>query len=205
MSDMNERSFTEVSPGKRDIGDEILSSAVITFAQSGFHGASMRQIASHAGVSLSNVYNYFAAKSDILHGILYRANIEQMAQTLTAVDGAGPGVTDRFTAAIRAFVVYNVEHREAAFVASSELRYLEGEQRTEIVALRDRQQSTFVDLIDEGVRTGAFRTQFPEEATLAILTMCGGIAVWYRPEGPLTGEQVADRYARFALAAVEGL
>jgi AcrR family transcriptional regulator len=198
---MNERSFTsgEGSGGR----PAMLASAVRVFAQRGFHGASMRQLAAEAGVTQSNFYNYFPGKSDILLAILREASATQMALTQTAIDEAGPDVVDRFRAGIVAFVRYYVDNPDVSLVAISELRYLEGDQRREIVVERDREQQIFASLIAEGAESGAFATPYPHEATLAVLTLCSGVTVWFREGGELGPQDVAEQYARFALSLVE--
>jgi AcrR family transcriptional regulator len=201
---VNERSFTTLTPGS-GTRDAIFASAVRVFSEKGFHGASMRELAEGAGVSPGNIYNHFSGKSDILLWILREASATQMRATDEAIAAAGEGVRGRFVSAIRAFVRYYVEHLEVGFIANSELRYLDTAQRREIVAQRDQQQSTFEALIVEGVAAGAFKTPHPDEAAIAILTMCAGISVWYRPGGALDADAIADRYARYALALVEGV
>jgi AcrR family transcriptional regulator len=202
---MNKRSFRVDGANGSDTAGLILDSAIGAFSRMGFHGASMREVASEAGVSLGNIYNYFPAKSDILLEILQRASATQMAAMLEAIEGAGEDVLDRFSAGIAAFVRFDLENPEVCFVANSELRYLDGDQRRQIVAQRDRQEEVFEQLIDEGVAAGVFRTPHPGEAARAILTMCAGVTVWYRPDGPLSAEEIARRYTRFALALVEGV
>jgi AcrR family transcriptional regulator len=199
---MNERSFTTVEGGS-GARQSMLASAVRVFADRGFHGASMRQLAAEAGMTQSNFYNYFPGKSDILLAILREASAAQMALTQKAIDEAGSDVVDRFRAGIVAFVRYYMDNPEVSLVAISELRYLEGERRREIVAERDREQQIFASLITEGAASGAFGTPYPHEATLAVLTLCSGVTVWYRRGGELGPQQVAEQYARFALALVE--
>jgi AcrR family transcriptional regulator len=198
---MNERSFT--SPESGGGRAAMLASAVRVFAQRGFHGASMRQLAAEAGVTQSNFYNYFPGKSDILLAILREASATQMAMTQAAIDAAGPDVVDRFRAGIVAFVRYYVDNPDVSLVAISELRYLEGDQRREIVAERDREQQIFASLIAEGAETGAFATPYPHQATLAVLTLCSGVTVWFHEGGELSPQDVAEQYARFALSLVE--
>jgi AcrR family transcriptional regulator len=202
---MNERSFRPTAAPVPDTRDAILASAVRVFSRLGFHGASMRQLAEGAGVSLGNIYNYFPGKSDILLGILRQASETQMAATEEAISAAGDDIRERFRAAVGAFVRYYVDHLEVGFIANSELRYLEGQRRREIVAQRDRQQDVFERLIADGVNEGVFMTPHPIEAALAILTMCGGVSVWYDPDGPLDADAVAERYSRYALALLEGI
>jgi AcrR family transcriptional regulator len=202
---VNERSFRWDGANASTTAELILDSAIGAFARRGFHGASMREVASEGGISVASIYNHFSAKSELLLEILRRASAEQMAATLEAVEAAGDDIVDRLSAAVAAFARFDVENRDVCFVANSELRYLDGNERRQIVAQRDRQERLFEDLIEEGVAIGAFRTPYPGEAARAILTMCAGVTVWYRPDGPFTAEDVAERYARFALALVEGV
>ncbi|OPX44403.1 putative HTH-type transcriptional regulator YttP [Ruminiclostridium hungatei] len=55
---------------KEEVKEKILASAVIKFREQGYSGASMRQIASSAGVSLGNVYRYFENKDALFNAIV---------------------------------------------------------------------------------------------------------------------------------------
>ncbi len=48
---------------------KIIEAAAVLFIEKGFHQASMRDIASKAGISLGNLYNHFQGKSDIIAAI----------------------------------------------------------------------------------------------------------------------------------------
>lgn len=50
--------------------DRILAAASKLFTRQGFHGTSTRDIASEAGVSLGNIYNYFPTKEAIFVSLL---------------------------------------------------------------------------------------------------------------------------------------
>ena len=68
----------------------IEDAALRLFTSRGFHGVGLRKIATEAGVSLGNVYNYFGSKEDIFQALitrLYRdftADGEPLAQFLRA-------------------------------------------------------------------------------------------------------------------------
>lgn len=198
---MNGRSFVE--RGSVSTEDAILASALHAFSELGYHGSSIRQIAKGAGVSTANVYNYIQSKSDLLVQVLKRASDDQLRETEEAVATAEPDVRDRLTAAVRAYVKFEVERRVECFVANSELRYLPKADRKRVVRARDHQDELFQKLVHEGANEGVFATPFPELAVLAILTMCSGVTLWYKSDGPLSADEVAQRYARFALALVE--
>ncbi len=55
---------------KDEIRDEILSAARDEFRSRGFSGASMQRIAGRAGLSVSNIYNYFSGKEALFSQIV---------------------------------------------------------------------------------------------------------------------------------------
>lgn len=50
--------------------ETLLQVAMRRFVQQGYHGTSMRQIARDAGMSLSNIYNYFPGKEALFAAVL---------------------------------------------------------------------------------------------------------------------------------------
>ncbi len=63
---------------------QILDAATEVFADKGFHGATIRQIAQRAGIADGTIYIYFKTKTDLLIGILDRLNeSDQRAEALT--------------------------------------------------------------------------------------------------------------------------
>lgn len=52
---------------KDDIREKILTAAEETFLAKGFRRASMRDIAQNAGISTSNMYNYFKSKEELFY------------------------------------------------------------------------------------------------------------------------------------------
>ena len=55
---------------KESVKNAILEAAKNEFIDKGYQGASIRTIADQAGVSVSNIYNYFDSKDEILNKVL---------------------------------------------------------------------------------------------------------------------------------------
>jgi TetR/AcrR family transcriptional regulator, cholesterol catabolism regulator len=194
-----------IRSGPRATIRESLSDAALTaFADLGFKGASMRTIAERAGMTLSNLYNYAESKEDLLVQILRKANYDHLSHTEWAISGADDNPPAQLFAAVRAYVGYVVEHRSEALVAHTEVRYLQAGPRERLVVARDRIDQMLRAIIAAGVEDGSFATPHADEATRAILTMCGGVAQWYHPDGSLPGDVIAERYAHLALALATG-
>ena len=68
-----------------DRRDEILAAAARCFVRSGFHGASMQDICTEAGMSPGNLYRYFPSKEALIAGIAERDRAE-VAQQFASVD-----------------------------------------------------------------------------------------------------------------------
>jgi len=68
-----------------DRQDEILAAAQRCFVRSGFHGASMQDICTEAGMSPGNLYRYFPSKEALVAGIAERDRAE-LAQQFASVD-----------------------------------------------------------------------------------------------------------------------
>lgn len=182
--------------------EPIMTAAEEAFAELGFNGASMRTIARAAGTSLSNLYNYFPSKEDLLLAVLERANSKLERLVTEAISGAGEPPTEQLRAAVAAYVLFAVEHNRAALVALSEFRYLTGDRRAAIVEARDRTQALFSGITRAGMTSGDFATQLEHDATRAVLLLCATIPNWYRPTGDLSTDAVAQIQADFALALV---
>lgn len=183
-------------------GEALLRVALSLFVEQGYHGASMRDIATRAGVSVSAAYHYFPSKADMLRTIMIRVTEDLIADLVAARDGAGSEPAAQLAAVARAHVLLHTRRQDESFIGNSELRSLAPADRRKIVALRDRVGQVFKDIVAEGCRRGVFQQPYSTETVRAILTMCTAVAGWYRANGPDSPELVAERYAALALRLV---
>lgn len=177
----------------------ILDAGLQSFAATGFYGASVRDIARGAGTSLSNLYNYFPSKEDLLVAVLEDANQALRTQVEEAIAEVRDVATQRTLAAVAAFVRFAVEHQAASMISISEIRYLSGEKRHALVAQRDHTQRLLEETVQAGMDTGEFSTPSAKGATRAIISMCMTISSWYRPDGPYTLPELEKLYRTYAL------
>ncbi|GAB2963674.1 TetR/AcrR family transcriptional regulator [Amycolatopsis acidiphila] len=201
---MNSRSpSTLIADTGRGNEAAILNAALEAFGTKGFNGASMRDVAKGAGTGLSNLYNYFPSKSQLLAEVLRHANDELYARVRRAVEEAGDDAASRMREAVRAYVGFVVDHQVATVVATSEVRYLEQGDRQRLVAERDATQALFEEIVAQGIAGGEFRTPYGKDAARAILSMIAAVAYWYHRDGRLSRGQLAEQQARYALAMLE--
>lgn len=74
-------------PSKRDL---IIQVAHKLFLSQGYHGTSMRQIATHAGIALGGIYNHFPSKEEIFHAVLVENHpYKEILPDLADIEGEG--------------------------------------------------------------------------------------------------------------------
>ena len=88
----------------------ILDAAEAVFAERGFHGARIQDIAERARTAVGTVYNHFEDKDDVLGALLEKRSEEMASQLHDVPDDRGP-----FEARLRARVGRLEQHRERVF------------------------------------------------------------------------------------------
>ncbi|MZG15073.1 TetR family transcriptional regulator [Streptomyces sp. SID5914] len=197
---------SESSPLRLAVGsaapgaEKVLAAALDLFHAKGYGGTTVREIASVAGVTVAAVYYHFDSKQTILATLMTRAMHRALAQVSSAhaiADQNDP--LARLRAIVDAHVRFNCTHQVEAFVGNSELRSLEGENRSQVVALRDAHEAMFRSVVCDGLAAGVFKTQHPEESVRAILAMSTAVAGWFKQTGSLTIDRVAREYVYISL------
>ncbi|GCE38592.1 transcriptional regulator, MerR family [Rhodococcus wratislaviensis] len=181
---------------------KVLAAALAAFVEKGYDGASIREIASRAGLSVPGLYHHYPSKQALLVGLTNVVMRDLLDRSRAAVSEAGPTPGERFDAVIESLLRFHMYRREQAFVASRETRSMEPESRQAYIALRDEQQEMLDDIVRDGVAAGHFRTPFPEDASRAVVTMCVAVSTWYREDGPLSPNELVERYLAIARSAV---
>jgi AcrR family transcriptional regulator len=177
--------------------------ALSCFVEQGYHGTSIRTIASRANLSVPGVYHHYASKQDLLIEIVMHAMADLWERSTQALQEAGDDPTRRLDLLIECLVLFHAHRRDQAFIAASEIRSLIGDARTTLIAARDRQQRLLDSVVEDGVAQGRFTTTLaPIEVSRALVTMCTGVAQWYRSNGPLAANELARDYTTIARMAV---
>ena len=109
---------TEQRPPRKRLTAEqrreaILDAALEVFAQSGFHGSSIDEIAQAAGVSKALIYEHFPSKRDLHVSLLERHTQEIFERLAESAATSDPGEV-RLRAGVDAFLEF-VERRRDAF------------------------------------------------------------------------------------------
>jgi AcrR family transcriptional regulator len=178
--------------------ERIRDVATDLFAAHGYHAVGMRTIADAAGIQTSTIYHYFPSKESLLHSIALDSTAAFIADSEDTLASSDPPA-ERVARLTREHIRYFTEHRKEEAVGLRELRELTPEHREQVRSALRGYQERFRDLIEEGIRDGAFSVPDADVAAVAILSMINSINQWLRPEVRLTAAVVAELHVAMVL------
>jgi len=181
--------------------NELTRQAARLFAQKGYHGTSMGDLAAAMGVQKGSLYAHIESKADLLWEVA-REGAAAFHAALDDVPDELPA-TQKISLALRAHLRVVAEQLDVATVFIREWRYLEGERRDEFLAERRRYEERFRAFFREGRELGQLRTDLDDAtATLLVLSAANWAYTWLSP-GRETNE-LADRFSALVLDGVRG-
>ncbi|HET8765525.1 MAG TPA: TetR/AcrR family transcriptional regulator [Rhodanobacter sp.] len=188
-------------PGAKQPGGSgrVLEAALKLFAERGYAGASVRDVAAAAGVKPATIYAHYPSKEHILAELCRVGHEEQYRVVRSAVLASTGEPCDQLVAYVRAHVGFHTTYPMLAVVCNSELHVLGDELGSATFVLRRESEQLLREIIQRGLDAGAFHAPDAWLAVAAIGGMGLRVAYWFTPEYGLTAAQVADGYAGFAL------
>jgi AcrR family transcriptional regulator len=180
---------------------ELTRQAARLFAERGYHGTSIGDLAKALGVQKGSLYAHIASKQDLLYETM-RDGAEAFHAALDAIP-EDLRVTDRIRFALRAHLRVVAEQLDVATVFIREWRYLEGDRAEGFLAERRRYEERFRALFREGRELGELRTDLDDQAAvLLVLSAANWAYTWLPPDADT--DELADRFFAILLDGVRG-
>ena len=180
---------------------ELTREAARLFAERGYHGTSIGDLAKALGVQKGSLYAHIESKQDLLYEAMSEG-ARAFHDALDAIPDDLP-VTERIRLALRAHLRVVAEQLDVATVFVREWRYLEGERAEEFLAERRRYEERFRALFREGRERGALRTDLDENAAVLLVLSAANWAYTWLPADADTDE-LADRFLAILLDGIRG-
>ena len=181
--------------------NELTRQAARLFAEKGYHGTSIGEIADALGVQKGSLYAHIQSKQDLLYETMlegaraFHGGLDAIPEELPA--------TDKIRLALRSHLRVVADQLDVATVFVQEWRYLEGGRREEILSERRRYEERIRALFREGRDLGVLRTDLDEStAALLALSAANWAYTWLQP-GRDTDE-LADRFYALLLDGIRG-
>jgi AcrR family transcriptional regulator len=180
----------------------IMRAAVTVMGEDGYEGASMRDMASRAGVSVAALYYHFPSKHDLLHEFLdeaYGVVIARLERRLEAADPSPFVQLDTVVATLIWSYLHDHFAQMAANVALRDHSRLDAPERALIDAKRARLLEITESVVGTGVAAGPFAVTDVREAARGVVTLCSSLVEPFPSMGRSLAEVIA-LYQGFARA-----
>jgi len=181
--------------------ETITAAAVDLFYEHGYEATTLRQIAAQVGIQVGSLYNHISSKEELLFSIMSGIIEELLAELESGLEGIDAPV-DRLRAAVGVHVFFHTARAREVFIGNSELRSLDPAKRKVVVRLRDRYETVFAGILEEGVAAGVFEISDLKLTTYAVLAMLTQPASWYQPGGRLDLDKIAEVYGDLILRSL---
>src|SRR5436309_2361048 len=180
---------------------ELTRQAARLFAEKGYHGTSIGDLAEALGVQKGSLYAHIEGKEDLLYETMrdgaaaFHADLDAIPEQLPAAE--------KIRLALRAHLRVVADQLEVATVFVQEWKYLEGARLEEIVAERRRYEERIRELFREGREQSEFRTDLDESvAALLFLSSANWAYTWLKPGADT--DALADRFYALLVDGMRG-
>ncbi|MFI2478564.1 TetR/AcrR family transcriptional regulator [Nocardia xishanensis] len=181
--------------------DDVRDAALTLFAERGYMGTSLKEVAQRLGLRTPSLYNHIDSKASLLSEIVLDT-LEHVTDDFNRAMSEVDGYVGKLRAATEVYALRHATHRRQALVVNQDTTHLEEPDRSVAQDIRRRHEKAFRQIIIDGRREGVFTVESPKLASFAIREMCVSIARWFRDDGEMTPQDVARQYGDYALHIV---
>ena len=178
----------------------LVGAAAQLYARRGFQGASIADLAKACGTSKALIYHYFPSKDDILYEVM-AAHLDALVDAADDAMRTG-SARERLRALTLSFMRLYVGAQDSHTVLLNELDNLPAERRAEVVAKQRRIIAVVEGLVQE-IRPEAGAVKLP--LTMLFFGMINWTHTWFRPDGNLSADTLADLAINLMLNGLERL
>ncbi|MDO8288792.1 MAG: TetR/AcrR family transcriptional regulator [Parvibaculum sp.] len=183
---------------------DIVDAAARLFAERGFAGASIADLAKACGTSKALLYHYYPSKDDILYDVM-RTHLDKLTEAAEKISELNLTAEDHLRRLIADFMSLYADAAAHQKVLLNELRGLPAQRRKKIV----KQQRQLVEVIEKLFLElqPRFRRQrkFLRPATMLFFGTINFTHTWFHPDGPVTADQLAAMATDLLFEGIAGL
>ena len=171
--------------------DRLLAGAADLFRRKGYAATTTREISAVLGIQNASLYYHVQKKEDLLYKLCL-VTLEDVARELVRAGSEKDPIT-RLKLMIYSYVTLALRDRDGHTTMLVEMRALSEGRRTEIVSFRDRNVAIVRNTFAAAQKMGQIRSDItPKYLTLAMFNLVNWSIFWFRPDGELSAEQIAN-------------
>ena len=172
--------------------ERVLAVAEDLFNRHGFAGTTVDMICEELGVTKPFVYYYFRDKHAIVETLAWRASVACLT-TMKFPPGDERPAHVKLAEGFQHWVAASVTHFRGSALAFRVTASLRPEFRAELRALANDFYADLGALMEEGRRQGTLSFDDTTVTAMSMGGVVGFMYTWYRPDGRLPPDQLAER------------
>jgi TetR/AcrR family transcriptional regulator, cholesterol catabolism regulator len=167
----------------------VLRAAAREFARRGYHATSMDDLSTATGLAAGGLYHYIGSKEQLLFAILGQL-MDPLLERAREVEASPAPPAERLRSLLRIWLAHIADHHDHMLVFTQERRVLEPDSRwSGVRESRQAFEEILGRLVAQAAPSGDTRLR-----VLALLGMVNHTAQWFRPDGRLSSDEIADAY-----------
>jgi TetR/AcrR family transcriptional regulator len=170
--------------------DEMLTRAAELFADMGYAGTSMNEVAAACGVTKPALYHYFRDKDALLAAIA-QGHIDHLEEIVAEVRTLGLPPREHLRELILRFVRDYADSQHEHRVLTQDVKFLPAPERQRVLDGERRVVAAFAEAISV-VRPELQAAGLHKPLTMLLFGMMNWLFTWLRPDGALTHEAMSE-------------
>ena len=180
---------------------EVYRTAAKIILEKGYDATSVSDIADALGITKAGLYHYIKGKTELLYEIM-KYGLEELDREVLvpAREIADPEERLRFVITTHARIVTRGDGVVTILV--DEARALTPAQNRKVVRMKRKYIDLLRDTLEQMKRQRKLRDVDSTVAAFSIAGAINWLSRWYRPDGKLTAEEIAEQVADIAFRGV---
>lgn len=171
--------------------DEILAVSAKLFCEKGYLATTMDDIATELGITKPALYYYIKTKHDLLF-VICESAIKELIEGVRQINESPGSPEDKLHELIRWHVTMFARNGDILTVYLADESELPEDKRSLIRGLSREYESIYREIVRRAIDEKAFRELDVPMVVRAISGMCNWLSAWFKPDGQLTAEEIAD-------------
>ncbi len=191
-----------VSKNNPDRMDDIIVAAVNLFARKGYHATSITDISEAVGLGRGALYYYIRSKEDLLWEC-HNRYVQPIIDFGLMLEQQPGTPEEKLRSLSKRLIELIATNQPYLTVFYHEMKALPPDRYTALAEKSRHFEDVIERIICQGLEEGQWVGENARMCVLAFLGMHNWSSVWYKPQGPLSPDEIADSFIRLFLKGLE--
>ncbi|MCE5346527.1 MAG: TetR/AcrR family transcriptional regulator [Bacteroidales bacterium] len=188
--------------------EKLKKAALSAFAQKGYEGATMQEIAEAVGINKASIYNHFKGKEDLFLAV-YQDVAQEYEKLLKRMvrDSENMEIYDKLLYMFKEYILFYYRDMHISLFWTQTLLLTPPEIRkklyTDILKREQPFEKKMLEILLEGMQQGIIRRDIPSKMLMSYRAMRDGLLLWMRIVPELSGEWIEVFWKDFWLGIKE--